>query len=87
MHEVFLLNQKKYKILNLAFKRYLKNENLLIFGNTIWYNILPNLIKAYNNRYNHIIKMKPINVNKSNEKHIKDSIYNYNITKKYQNLK
>ena len=31
--------------------------------------------------------MKPINVNKSNEKHVKDSIYNYNITKKYQNLK
>ena len=65
----------------LMMKSFVKNNN------AIWYNILPNLIKAYNNRYNHNIKMKPINVNKSNEKHIKDSIYNYNITKKYQNLK
>ena len=28
----FPIKSKKYKILNLAFKRYLKNENLLIFG-------------------------------------------------------
>ena len=26
--------------------------------------------------------MKPIDVNKSNEKHIKDTVYNYNITNK-----
>ena len=45
-------------------------------NNTVWYNILPELIKAYNNRYHHAIKMKPIDVNKSNEKHIK-MIYNY----------
>ena len=51
-------------------------------NNTVWYNILPELIKTYNNRYHHTIKMKPIDVNKSNEKHIKDTVYNYNITNK-----
>ena len=29
---------------------------------TVWYNILPELIKTYNNRYHHTIKMKPIDV-------------------------
>ena len=50
-------------------------------NNTVWYNILPELVKTYNNRYHHTIKMKPIDVNKSNEKHIR-MIYNYNITNK-----
>ena len=31
--------------------------------------------------------MKPIDVNKSNEKHIKDTIYNYNITNKIPKFK
>ena len=60
----------------LMMKEFVKNNN------TIWYNILPNLIKTYNNRYHHSIKMKPIDVNKSNEKHIKDTVYNYNIIDK-----
>ena len=60
----------------LMMKEFVKNNN------TIWYNILDELIKKYNNRYHNTIKMKPINVNKSNEKHIKDSIYKYNITNK-----
>ena len=51
-------------------------------NNTVWYNILPELIKTYNNRYHHTIKMKPIDVNKSNEKHIKNTVYNYDITNK-----
>ena len=40
-------------------------------NNTIWYNILPKLIKTYNNRYHSTIKMKPTEVNKNNEKYIK----------------
>ena len=60
----------------LMMKEFVKNNN------TIWYNILPNLIKIYNNRYNRGIKMKPIDVNESNEKHIKDTVYNYNIINK-----
>ena len=60
----------------LMMKSFVKNNN------TIWYNILPNLIKIYNNRYHHTIKMKPVDVNKSNEKHIKNTVYNYNITGK-----
>ena len=51
-------------------------------NNTVWYNILPELIKTYNNRYHLTIKMKPIDVNKSNEKHIKDTVYNYNTINK-----
>ena len=65
----------------LMMKSFVKNNN------TIWYNILPNLIKIYNNRYHHTIKMKPIDVNKSNEKHIKDIVYNYNITNKIPKFK
>ena len=60
----------------LMMKEFVKNNN------TIWYNILPKLIKIYNNRYHRTIKMRPVDVNKSNEKHIKNTIYNYNITNK-----
>ena len=59
----------------LMMKKFVKSNN------TVWYNILPELIKTYNNRYHRTIKMKPINVNNTNEKHIK-MIYNYNITNK-----
>ena len=62
-------------------KEFVKNNN------TIWYNILPNLIKIYNNQYNCGIKMKPIDVNKSNEKHIKDTVYNYNIINRIPKFK
>ena len=44
-------------------KSFVKNNN------TVWYNILPELIKTYNNRYHSTIRMKPKNVNKLNEKH------------------
>ena len=60
----------------LMMKEFVKNNN------TVWYNILPELIRKYNNRYNRTIKMKPIDVNKSNEKYIKNTVYNYNITNK-----
>ena len=50
--------------------------------NTVYYNILPKLIKTYNNRYHSTIKMKPVEVNKSNEKYIKENIYTYNKTNK-----
>ena len=57
-------------------------------NDTIWYNILPNLIKAYNNRYHRSIKMRPMYGNKTNDKHIKNIVYNYNITDKFKiNLK
>ena len=46
----------------LMMKEFVKNNN------TVWYNILPKLIKTYNNRYHSTIKMKPIEVDKSNEK-------------------
>ena len=55
----------------LMMKEFVKNNN------TVWYNILPKLIKTYNNRYHSTIKMKPIQVNKNNEKYIKENIYTY----------
>ena len=65
----------------LMMKEFVKNNN------TIWYNILPKLIKIYNNRYHSTIKMKPIQVNKNNEKYIKENIYTYNKTSKNPKFK
>ena len=65
----------------LMMKEFTKNNN------TVWYNILPKLIKIYNNRYHNTIKMKPNQVNKSNEKHIKENIYTYNKTSKKPKFK
>ena len=48
--------------------RELMMKSFVKSNNTVWYNILPELIKTYNNRYHRTIKMKPINVNKTNEK-------------------
>ena len=64
----------------LMMKEFTKNNN------TVWYNILPKLIKIYNNRYHSTIKMKHIEVNKSNEKYIKENIYTYNKTSKINDL-
>ena len=55
-------------------------------NNTVWYNILPNLMKTYINRYHHSIKMKPIDVNKSNEKYIKMT-YTYGVINKIPKFK
>ena len=65
----------------LMMKEFVKNNN------TVWYNILPNLIKIYNNRYHSTIKMKPTEVNKNNEKYIKENIYSYNKTSKIPKFK
>ena len=65
----------------LMMKEFVKNNN------TVWYNILPKLIKIYNNRYHSTIKMKPVDVNKNNEKHIKENIYTYDKTAKIPKFK
>ena len=65
----------------LMMKKFFKNDN------TVWYNILPKLIKIYNNRYHSTIKMEPTEVNKSNEKYIKENIYTYDRTSKIPKFK
>ena len=65
----------------LMMKHFIKNNN------TVYYNILPKLLKIYNNRYHSTIKMKPIKVNKNNEKYIKENIYTYNKTTKIPKFK
>ena len=62
-------------------KEFVKNNS------SIWYNILPKLIKFYNNGYHHSIKMRPIDVTKSNERYIKDNFYTYNKTNKVPKFK
>ena len=52
----------------LMMKHFVKNNN------TVWYNILPKLIKIFNNRYHSTIKMKPVEVIMNNEKYIKENI-------------
>ena len=65
----------------LMMRHFVKNNN------TVWYNILPKLIKIYNNGYHSTIKMKPIEVNKNNERYIKQNIYSYNKTSKIPKFK
>ena len=65
----------------LMMRHFVKNNN------TNYYNILPKLIKIYNNRYHSTIKMSPIKVNKNNEKYIKENIYTYNKTSKNPKFK
>ena len=65
----------------LMLKEFVKNNN------TIWYNILPKLIKIYNNRFHNTIEMKPLEANKNNERNIKENIYTYNKTSKNPKFK
>ena len=67
--------------------RELMMKELVKNNNTVWYNILPKLIKIYNNRFHNTIKMKPIQVNKNNEKYIKENIYTYHKTTKIPRFK
>ena len=67
--------------------RELMMKHFITNNNTVWYNTLPRLIKIYNNRYHSTIKMKPTQVNKSNEKQIKENIYTYNKTTKNPKFK
>ena len=62
-------------------KKFVQNNN------TVWYNIFSKLIKFYNNRFHNTIKDKPINIDKSNEKYIKNTIYKYDITNKIPEFK
>ena len=75
------IEQFNRSLRELMMKEFVKNNN------TVWYNILSNLIKTYNNRYHHVIKMKPIEVNKSNEKYIKNNFYTYDNTNKIPKFK
>ena len=65
----------------LMMKEFVKNNN------TIWYNILPKLIRIYNNRFRSTIKMKPVEVDKNNEKYIKENIYTYDKTTRIPRFK
>ena len=66
---------------NMMYKKFTENNN------TIFYNILDELVNNYNNKYHSTIKMTPIEGSKKiNEKKIKN-IYNYEKTKKLGKFK
>lgn len=50
-------------------------------GSYIWYDILENLVQDYNNKYHRTIGMKPIQVNKKNEKLVMNRIKNNTLPK------
>ena len=82
--KIYYTNSNLKAVVVEKFNRSLRELMMIEFFknyNTIWYNILSNLIKKYNYRYHNTIKMKPVDVNKSNEKYIRDTIYTYNKTK------
>lgn len=63
-------SEKKASIIE-RFNRTLKKEMYKTFSNRgsyVWYDILPKLIRNYNNTFHRTIGMKPIEVNKNNEK-------------------
>ena len=81
--KIYYTNSKLKAVIIERFNRSLRELMMKEFvknNNTVWYNILPKLIKFYNNRYHNTIKDKPININKSNEKYIKNTIHTYDIT-------
>ena len=66
---------------NMMYKKFTENNN------TIFYNILDELVNNYNNKYHSTIKMSPIEGSKKiNEKKIKN-IYNFEKTKKLGKFK
>ena len=67
--------------------RELMMKEFVKINNTVWYNILPKLIKIYNNRHHSTIKMAPIEVNKNSEQYIKKYIYAYDKTNKIPKFK
>ena len=79
--KVVVIERFNRSLRELMMKEFAKNNN------TVWYNILPKLIKIYNNRYHSTIKMSPIKVNKNNEKYIKENIYSYDKTTKIPRYK
>ena len=88
--KIYLTNSHLKSVIAERFNRSLRELMMKHFvknNNTIWYNILPKLIKIYNNRYHSTIKMKLIQVNKNNEKYIKENIYTYNKTSKNPKFK
>ena len=79
--KVVVIERFNRSLRELMMKHFVKNNN------TIWYSILPKLIKIYNNRYHSTIKMKPVDVNRNNEKYIKENIYTFNKTSKNPRFK
>ena len=78
--KVVFIERFNRSLRELTMKSFVKNNNI------IWYNILSNLIKTYNNRYHRGVQSKPIHMNKSNEKFIKMT-YTYDVTNKIPKFK
>ena len=88
--EIYYTNSNSKAVIIERFHRSLRELMMKEFvknNNTVWYKILPKLIRIYNDRYHNTVKNKPIDINKSNQKCIKDTIYTYDKLIKFLNLK
>lgn len=72
-------NEEKSSII----ERYNRTQNekmkvlFEINKNFRWIDILPKIVNEYNNSFHSTIKMKPIDVNKENEKYLLNSVFKY----------
>lgn len=60
--------------------RTLKNKiwkQFSLQGNYKWLDLLPEIVKKYNNTVHHTIKLKPINVGKENEQQLLNTVYSH----------
>lgn len=72
------------------FNRTLKNrmwKQFSLRGSYKWIDILPKIINDYNNTKHRTIRMRPNDVNASNEKKLLFTVYNYNAQKKKREAK
>ena len=61
---------------NIMYKKFTENNN------TIFYNIIDDLVNKYNNKYHSTIKMTPVEGSKKNNENKIKNIYNFDKTKK-----
>lgn len=83
INHYYTYSGKKATIIE-RFNRTLKTKMWKVFteqGNHSWLNILPDLVKKYNNTLHRIIGMKPNEVNKSNESEVLQNIVKNNSRK------
>lgn len=52
----------------------------IIYQNIVWVDVLPKIIKTYNNSYHRTIKMRPVDVSKDNENQLLSTVYRYRLS-------
>ena len=85
--DFFTVNSGLKALVVERFNRMFKNKMYKYFTakNTLTYiDVLPKLVKSYNNTYHRSIKMKPSHMTKSNEAKVRDTLYGNDVDKHVQ---